>query len=429
MNRVVTGPGLAPRTFVTSVDGDVLHLNQVTAEAIDADTPVLIENAPGARSVDDASGAAASTVVDSPSANFLPGDVGKSISGTGIPLGATITAVNGATQVVISAAATLVDPVVTIGATLLTTSARTVTGASTTSTTTVSSSAAGFAATDHGLAVTGRCDQLTATAADDYTIPAATFVIGTPSASDATTTGGLAAGQTGCTITVGEPNATAPEDGEVGGQQGFQLDLDPGVVPGTGACTEHQPEGLVVPAQWYNPGSFKGAGTSNTQPGPSVASPAAPGTKVIGQLYFGGSVAGYSAFVIERMAATPGDPIGIVHYDLQFPFVPTALAMCPGTNRSPGMTSVLSVHAATASQTGVALGTGRPGTGQLRATLPLATGGYVTTVYVRSDSAVTYSPASVVPAHLRLPERQAEPGRVPVRRGLNAAPRGEPVRR
>jgi hypothetical protein len=152
---------------------------------------------------------------------------------------------------------------------------------------------------------------------------------------------------------------------------------------------------VIALARWFNPGSFQGSGISNTLPGPSAGSPAAPGTKVIGQLYFEGTVGGYSAFVIERKAATPGDPIGVVHYDLQVPFVPVTAARCPGNARSPGMTSSLAVHATTPSQTTAAAGSGRPGTGQLRSTLPSATGGYLATIYVRSDApGITYSPAS-----------------------------------
>ena len=284
---------------------------------------------------------------------------------------------------------------VTIGSTLLTTSARTITGASTVEPDDGRSAAAGFAASDVGLPVSGVCDQLTATGGDDYAIPAGTFVLATPTATDATTTGGLAGGQTGCTLTIGEPNATAPQDGELAGQYTYQLDLNPVVVPGAGACQARQPEGLTVPARWYNPGSFQGTGLSNTPPGPTTGTPATPGTKVIGQLYFETSTVGYSAFVIERKAATPGDPIQVVHYDLQLPFVPIASVKCPGTTRSPGMTSSLAVHATTSTQTTGPLGTGRPGTAQVRATLPSTTGGYTSTLYVRSDTpGITYSPAT-----------------------------------
>jgi hypothetical protein len=398
-NRTITGPGIAPRTFVTSIAGDVLQLSRPTVAALAGGEVVVVENAPGARSVDDASGPPASTTIDSPSANFTAADIGLGIAGTGIPPNTTITAVNSATQVTISSSATFVDSgsppagVLTIGATLLTTTARQVTGATITAADAVTSAIAAFGPTDVGLRVAGTCDQLTSAPGDDYTVPAGTYVLATADPV-ATTTGGLTPGQSGCTLTIGEPSATAPLDGEEGANQGMQLDLDPSLVPGSGSCAQEQPEGIVLAARWYNPGSFEGAGASHAQPGPTPSDPAASPTKVIGQLRFGSSPLGFSAFVVERRTATPGDPIGAVHYDLQFPFVPVASVLCPGTATSPGLSFSLAVPAATRSQSVIAAGVGRPGTAQLRSVLPSATGGYTATAYVRSDSAVTFSPAS-----------------------------------
>ena len=68
--------------------------------------------------------------------------------------------------------------------------------------------------------------------------------------------------------------------------------------------------------------------------------------------------------------------------------------MCPGDSRSPGLGSSLTVYATTATQTALPAGTGRPGTAQVRSTLPSPTGGYTSTLHVRSDSAVTFSPAT-----------------------------------
>jgi hypothetical protein len=142
----------------------------------------------------------------------------------------------------------------------------------------------------------------------------------------------------------------------------------------------------VTIAKWYNPGSFAGAGIPNAQP---------DDTKVIGQLYFDTAMAKYSAFVVERRALTAGDPIGVAHYDIVFPYAPLSLAMCPGTATSPGLGTSLTVMAATSSQVTLPLGTGRPGTGQVRSTLPSATGGYTSTAYLRSDTpGVTFTPAS-----------------------------------
>ena len=262
-----------------------------------------------------------------------------------------------------------------------------------TNATTITSSAAGFAATDVGLAVSRRVQPAHRHCRGRLHDPGRYVHRRRADRRGGDHDRRARGGSSGCTLTVGEPNATAPRDGETVAQQGFQLDLNPALVPGAGACAEHQHEGFTIPAQWHNPGSFQGTGLSNAQPGPTPVAPITPGTKVIGQLYFKSSVMAFSAFVVERKAATPGDPIAIVHYDLQFPFVPTASVMCPGDNRSPGMTTSLTVHANTHSQAILPPGVGRPGTAQTRSTLPSASGGYVSTAYVKSDTAVTYSPA------------------------------------
>jgi hypothetical protein len=386
LNRVVTGPGIAPRTFATSLTaGGLLTLNRPTTGAVPAGSSLKIENG-SARSVTDATGGAP-TELSSATANFTGADVGLSVSGTGIPEDTTIQSISSSTQVVLDTPISLAGPTVTIGETMLTSTTRQITGASITSAVRITSVATGFAPTDRGLRVTGTCLN---GAAPDYTVPAAVYIL-TNGPSNADTTGGLAAGQTECNLTIGEASATAPLNGEVVAQQGIQVDLNPASVPGFGACSEQQPEGFVIPAKWYNPGSFTGAGLTNAQPAD---------TKAIGQLYFDTSTAKYSAFVVERKALTADDPIGVVHYDIVFPYAPLSLAMCPGTATGPGLGTSLTVMAATASQAALPLGTGRPGTAQVRSTLPSATGGYTSTAYVRSDTpGVTFTPAS---AFLRL---------------------------
>jgi hypothetical protein len=322
--------------------------------------------------------------VSSASASFTAADVGSSVEGTGIDANTTIASVTSATVAVLSAPATLAGPTVTIGGTSLTTSTRQVTGATTTSTVRVTSAAAGWGASDVGLAIRGVCDN---GAGPDYVLPGDVYITSV-SGSDADTTGGLASGQTGCNLTVGDPSATAPIDGEAVASRTELLNLNPALVPGTDACGNDQPEGRATVARWYNPGSFQGAGATNAQPGLSVGAP----TKVLGQLYFDGAAVDYSAFVVERQVATPGDPIGQVHYDVQFPLVPTATAMCPATDSSPGMAFSLSVHATTASQSALPAGTGRPGTAQVRSIRPSVTGGYNAVAYVQSDTATTFTP-------------------------------------
>jgi hypothetical protein len=393
VNRVITGPGLAPRTFVTSIAGDTLNLSRPTAAAISGGTSYRVENAAGARSVDDAT-SSSPDLLNSSQANFTAGDVGLSVTGTGIPANTTILAVNTPTQAQLSSSFTLTGPTVSIGGTLLSTSTRQVTGASITSTVRINSTIAAWASSDVGLEVSGVCDQVTDTTSDDYTIPAGTYILTTPSGANADTTGGLTAGQTGCNLTVGDPNGNAPADGEVAAQKGLQLDLSPSLVPGSNACADDQPEGIALTGTWRNPGSFAGSGVTNRQPGPTESDPGGAATKAVGQILFDTSVADYSAFIVERRALTPGDPIGVVHYDVVFPFVPTGLALCPTTSTSPALGMSLTILSATGGQAALPTGTGRPGTGQLRSILPSASGGYTSTAYVRSDSAVLFSPSS-----------------------------------
>jgi hypothetical protein len=170
----------------------------------------------------------------------------------------------------------------------------------------------------------------------------------------------------------------------------LQLDLHPTLMPGAGACAEDQPEGLTLVGTWQNPGSFQGTGLSNAQPGATSGSP----TKAIGQIRFQTGTVGFSAFVIERPASTPGDPTPSAHYDLQVPFVPTTAMMCPGTATSPGLGFSLKLHAVAPSQSSAAMGAGRPGTNQVRSIRQTATGGYTALVFVTSDTGLTFTPAN-----------------------------------
>jgi hypothetical protein len=403
MNRVISGTGIAVRTNVDSMTaGGLLTLNRATTASIPSGTALKIENGT-ARTILDGAGVATTTLTSPADANFTAADVGCSVSGTGIPANTTITAVGSATTATLSATFTLTGPTVTICGSQVNGAARQITGASTTSAVRINSSAAAWVSSDIGLKVVGVCDQGTAAGGDDYTIPANTYILNTPSGANADTTGGLTTGQTGCNLTIGDPGATAPDDGDTAAHQGVQLNLNPSLVAGSDDCTNDQPEGFATIAAWYNPGSFQpsaGAGFTTAQPGRAVAFQPTFATKAIGQLYFDTAVADFAAFVIEKKAlsVTPNgaaDPIGSSHYDVMFPFVPTGLALCPSTTTSPGLGFSLTTLASTASIATQPSGTGRPGTGQLRSILPQTSGGYTATAYVMSDHAtIAFSPAS-----------------------------------
>jgi hypothetical protein len=387
-NRMVSGPGIPVRTHVVSRAGSTLTLNRPVNLA--NGVQIKIENGNG-RSFTNATYTAPDRInsaAGTGAATFdVSTDVGLSVSCTGTAANSTISNVISATQIqVLPAFAGLGGGTCSIGGTQLVTTARQITGAGTPSAARVNSSAAGWAASDLGLRIQGRCYN----GAGADTVFTARYITNIASALNADVTPGGLPVQTECDLTVGEPNATAPTDGDIAAHQGVQLDLNPGFVAGSGDCADEQPEGFATIAKWYNPGNFQlqtlPIGLTNLQPAT---------TKAIGQILFDTSVADFSAFVIERKPATAGDPIGVVHYDIVTPFAPTSLAMCPGTASSPGLGFSATFFAAAASQTTQATGTGRPSTGQLRATLPSLTGGYTTTAYVRSDDpGVTYSPVS-----------------------------------
>jgi hypothetical protein len=394
MNRMITGPGIAIRTHIKSMTaGGLATLSRPTSGAVPINSALKIENAT-ARIVDDAT-STLPDLLNSTQANFTAADIGLSVSGTGVANDSSILAINSATQVQLDnpIGNPLGGPVVSIGGSLLTANAKVITQASITSLVRINSSAAGWIASDVGLKVTGTCHQNTAAAGDDTTIPAATVITVVVSGANVDTTGGLPNGSTGCNLVIGEPNANAPANGDVAAQQGVQLNLNPGLVAGSADCGDDQPEGFGIISKWYNPGSFQGIGATNAVPGSAVGATTLP-TKAIGQLFFDTSAADFSAFIVQRKVLTAGDPIGTAHFDVVFPFAPTSLAMCPGTATSPGLTSSLYINSTTQSQSTLASGTGRPGTGQVRNIVPSTTGGYTTTAVVDSQGAATFSPAS-----------------------------------
>jgi hypothetical protein len=178
------------------------------------------------------------------------------------------------------------------------------------------------------------------------------------------------------TVTIGDPTFTAPVSTDTVWNQGAQLPLNPGFVPGSRPCAEDNSAGFGIEGTWRNPGSFI-TGPFATQP---------PNTKAIGQIVFATSVISYAAFVIEMPAAPIGtDPlIGAYHFNLVSPNVPTGLALCASTATSPGLGFSIGVNATAASQASIPTGQGRPATAQFRATRA-SNAGSASTVFITDD--------------------------------------------
>jgi hypothetical protein len=375
VNRVISGTGIPARTTVKSVSGacnptGTFTLNRTVTVANGA--TVTVDNGNG-RSFGDFSTTNGSTTLTSTAlANFdATTDVGCSVSGTDIPLGTTITAVGSATSATMSAAATatVAGTVITLCGTDEESTTRIDNGATYTTTTTITTAGGNrFTATDVGLRVSGT----------GITQPCH-IVSQTPTVATVNngTGGGCVTVSAGTkTIQIGEVSVTAPANGDQMTHLNVQLDLEPLLVAGSGNCNQDIAEGFSIQGEWANPGAFVG-GAFATQPS---------ATKAIGEIIFDTSVVDFGAYVIERRNGTPGDPIGVVHYDVVFPNLPTTLALCASAT-SPGLGLSIGFDATTSTITALAQGTGQAGTAQLRATRASTTGSS-STAYMRSDDGV-----------------------------------------
>lgn len=132
----------------TGVEADKAILDEVTPiqDALDAG----IADLRGGRTITTGKTTSGSTVVESTVAAFVPQDVGRHITGTGIPTMATITGYTSATSITISAAATSTAASgATLNIGLLTT------GKTTTASAVVESTVAFFVAADVGKSISG----------------------------------------------------------------------------------------------------------------------------------------------------------------------------------------------------------------------------------------------------------------------------------
>jgi len=147
---------------------------------------------PGTRTVTDGATTATSTTVTSPGNAFLTADLGKLVTGTGIPAGTTIKQVTNTGSVELSQAATATGSALTltIAASLVTGPRVVADGATTNASATLTSASAGFVAADVGRAVSGAG------------IPANTVISAVTSGTQATMSANATATATGVTVTV-----------------------------------------------------------------------------------------------------------------------------------------------------------------------------------------------------------------------------------
>ena len=379
VNRTVTGAGIQPYSFITSVTNATTAVLSRTATATGTGVAVKVENS-NARSVIDGQTASGGSYVISAMANFNANDVGKSISGTNIPLGSTITSIVNSARANISAAATATQgsgATLTIGASQIVTSTReindgvvpntaTATGAAKK---TITSASAKFAASDVGLPVYGTC------IADGSYIVSVNAVFG-----QAVLNQDLA----GCVtpfsarrIVIGDPTATAPANGNGMANFSSALILNPALVVGSPACSSAVVYGTSLTGSWYNPGSYLTA--------------VRPTGATIGQIAFRTAVVTFAGYVQQVNANAAGDPQTAAHFDINFPSLPTTLALCPGT----GTSASLVFSGSTDSAANVATGVGRPST-PLRGLGRPASAEVTTKAYMTSPKPLSFEGTCVV---------------------------------
>jgi hypothetical protein len=277
------------------------------------------------------------TTVTSTTANFvnqvysgaigsttISGDRGLSISGPNIVPGATISTVAGNVATLDHAFGTndsASAQTVSIGGETRTATHRavsdlTINGA------TIKSPTANFKETDIGLLVKGTG------------IPGNDYITNVVSATEATVVTPAAHPAAGIFTAIGLQSATAPvKDGADGAATRLtELVLNPALVPGVPACAQGIYSGQNISGVWNSPSKmYLKAGAKDpiffNDQGTGIlarqlqAQRQLSANPIVGQILFKTSVVEFAAYVVEKSTGQA---------DIMFPFLPTALGVCPG---------------------------------------------------------------------------------------------------
>ncbi len=411
-DKIAGGSGV-----ITSLSGTKAYINANIPTKFTTNSNVTVSRAAveGRAAVQGVDGTPG--LVVSPTIGFSDSDVGRSISGTTISAGSTISAVRtcttsncgsaafaGYTAAVVNGITTASQADLTgavaypnqisVGAEETVTTARIINdqtynlGAQK-----ITSATAGFSASDIGLPISG-CGVLPyangATAGNANLGQNYITAVGTDGANTwATTAGGVygnsygltdlgggtctdAFGTYGINLTIGQPSSSAPATGDAMSMITSTLNESPLLVPGADACTANTYEGTTIMGQWYNPGTigasaaFSGYTGATTQSVAVSFSPSLSLTAIkavsgsIGAIKYPTSVVSFWAFVSQRTAAeTVGGksfPAGSAKITL--PWVPTLLALC--ATGSEGISSEYLFGGTSIGTQTVASGTARP---------------------------------------------------------------------
>ena len=126
--------------------------------------------------------------------------------------------------------------------------------------------------------------------------------------------------------TIGAPDAGAPVNGAAMMTLGAELNLSPLLVPTQDACTDGTLEGFMVVGGWENPGTGYGAINSGSP------------TASVGEILFPTSVISFNGWVVPHVGAGTETQLTYSdsnpHYTFSFPILPTGTAECTS---SPGI--------------------------------------------------------------------------------------------
>ncbi len=395
VNHVVTGPGIPAGAFILAAAplpaGCVAPCTAVTlsypSTATSAVAKVIINNAPsrelfhlvltaGSKNFTDAGLATDESTGNFRGAPFDAGvvvnsDIGLTVTGPGVPLGAKIATVTSRTTGTISlnadtnmppAACTKVALVnkcniTSIGGGNHAGTTRQVQDAATAiAGSTVTSNNAKFVASDAGTAISGPG------------IPVGSFIKSVTSAAVVVTTKPITANAAAQQVVIGSVNSTAPLQtgpglGEVVGKLDAEITLNPALVGTPPSCIANQPEGFEIEATWNNPGSYNQAA--------SVFGGTPPTTgNTIGQILFGNGTSPFAAYIVQVATDTFH---AFPHYDFVETFAPIGLADCKTGALFDAVAEAISINGGTSNQAQTPTGFGSPGTGPVRSLDPLTT--------------------------------------------------------
>ena len=350
VNNTISGPGIPSNTFVKAVTSATsATLNKTVGGTGVANGATLVLNNNDGRTI--VATTFSGTTITSNTAHFckagLAGcpaapatksDIGRTISGTRIPHGATITAVNGLTSITISAssiACPTTPPVsaancneLSLGAKPTLSTARQIKGATFVTPNKVCSTTAGFTQTDVNLPISS-----VVTPTTPAKIPAGDYITavgatGCPVGStEATLKVNFVTSGSNGNVTIGARASDAPANGDAVMSLASELSVSPGLAAGLPACSENSAVGSVLVGKWLNPGSFDttslGSPSSTAITGPVIAQL---------DVTTGAGNPAFAGYVMLAKAGTSGDSNTGAHIDIVFPLLLTGIAVCPAPN-------------------------------------------------------------------------------------------------